>query len=513
MIIKHNIKYILFFIFFMFNSTLFANTKNVIIAIGSDITTLEPYDANDTLSQNVSKSFYQGLFEFDKNMHIKNVLAKSYKIEKSGYIWIIYLKSGIKFHDNTNFNANSVKINFDRFKDKNNNFKRYSLFSIINQVIVVNDLTVKFILKQPISSFINILAHPASVIVSPSAINKYGKNIKFHPVGTGPYIFIEWSEKEYLKVKKWKNFWKKNYPKLDSITWLSILDNNSRVIMLKNGEVDFAFPISYEQIKFLKNKSYNIKISVITSIMQRYISFNITKPPFNNLKVRKAINYAINRHILIKVAFSGYAIPSYGIISPLIKYSISYPTIKYNIKKSKELLKQAGYPNGFNTILWSSHNNNTSLKALQIIQQQLLLVGIHIKIFALNTEQRVTQVESKNKNNSELLMLYTGWSPSTGEINWALSPLFSTSSFPPELFNTSFYSNKIVDTTLINANKTNNIKIKKELYKKIQDIIWNDKPWAPLVIEKLICAYNKNLINFFIQPDGGFDFNEADKVY
>ncbi|QJC29332.1 glutathione ABC transporter substrate-binding protein GsiB [Enterobacteriaceae endosymbiont of Plateumaris pusilla] len=511
--IKNNIKYILFIVFFIFNNMLFANTKDIIIAIGSDLTTLEPYDANDTLSQNIAKSFYQGLFEFDKNMKIKNVLANNYKIKKNGYIWIIYLKSGIKFHDNTNFNAHAVKINFDRFKNKKNNFKRYSLFNIIDKVIILNNLTVKFILKQPMSSFINILAHPAAVIVSPNAINKYGKNIKFHPVGTGPYIFIKWSSKEYLKVKKWNKFWKKKYPKIDNITWLSVLDNNSRVIMLKNGEVDLAYPISAEQVKFLKKNSSNINISIVNSIMQRYISFNVTKSPFNNLKIREAINYAINRNILIKVAFSGYAIPSNGITSPLIKYSIKYPKIKYNPKKSRKLLKEAGYPNGFNTILWSSHNNSTSLKVLQIIQQQLSLVGIHVRIFALNTEQRVTQVESKNKKYSELLMLYTGWSPSTGEINWALTPLFSTLSFPPKLFNTSFYSNNIVDKILINANKTTNIFVKKILYKKIQDIIWHDKPWVPLVIEKLIVAYNKKLINFYIQPDGGFDFTEVDKIY
>ncbi len=278
--------------------------KDAVIAVGSNFTTLDPYDANDTLSQAVAKSFYQGLFGFDKDMKLVNVLAESYQASPDGLTWTIKLRSGIKFQDGTDFNAEAVKVNLDRASDEDNHLKRYNLFKHIATTEVIDPTTVKITLKQPFSAFINILAHPAAAMISPTALKKYGKEIGFHPVGTGPYEFVTWNQTDFVKVKKWDGYWKKGYPKLDSITWRPIVDNNTRAAMLQTGEANFAFPVPYEQAKRLEQ---NGKLDLVSSpsIMQRYISLNVTQKPFDNPKVREAINYAINRQALTKVAFAG----------------------------------------------------------------------------------------------------------------------------------------------------------------------------------------------------------------
>lgn len=483
--------------------------KDVTIAVASNFTTLDPYDANDTLSQAVAKSFYQGLFGFDKAMKLENVLADSYQASPDGLIYTIKLKGGVKFQDGTPFNAAAVKANLDRASNPDNHLKRYNLFKTIPTTEVVDDSTVKITLKQPFSAFINTLASPAAAMISPAALKKYGKDIGFHPVGTGPYEFVTWNQTEFVKVKKFAGYWKTGYPKLDSITWRPVVDNNTRSAMLQTGEANFAFPIPFEQARLLEKNS---KLDLVTSpsIMQRYISFNVTQKPFDNPKVREAINYAINRQALAKVAFAGYATPATGIVPPSIQYSQSYPAPEYNPAKARELLKEAGYPNGFTTTLWSSHNHSTAQKVLQFTQQQLAQVGIKVELTAMDAGQRAAQVEDKGQKESGVRMFYTGWSASTGEANWALTPLFATQSWPPTIFNTAFYSNPQVDKDLADALNTTDGEKKAALYKDAQDRIWKDQPWAPLVVEKLVSANTKNLTGFYVMPDTSFSFDDAD---
>ena len=129
------------------------------------------------------------------------------------------------------------------------------------------------------------------------------------------------------------------------------------------------------------------------SIMQRYICMNVTQKPFDNPKVREALNYAINRPALVKVAFAGYATPATGVVPPSIAYAQSYKPWPYDPVKARELLKEAGYPNGFNTTLWSSHNHSTAQKVLQFTQQQLAQVGIKAQVTAMDAGQRAAGLE------------------------------------------------------------------------------------------------------------------------
>lgn len=483
--------------------------KDVVVAVASNFTTLDPYDANDTLSQAMAKSFYQGLFGFDKDMKLTNVLAESYEVSDDGLTYTIRLRPGIKFHDGSDFNASAVKANLDRASNPENHLKRYNLFKHIGSTEVVDPTTVKITLKQPFSAFINNLAHPAAVMISPDALKKYGKEIGFHPVGTGPYKFVTWNQTDFVKVARWDGYWKPGYPKLDSITWRPVVDNNTRAAMLQTGEAHFAFPVPLEQVSLLKKNS---KLDVVTtpSIMQRYISLNVTQKPFDNPKVREALEYAINRQALVKVAFAGYATPATGIVPPAIDFSRSYTPLPYNPAKARELLKEAGYPQGFETTLWASHNHTTAQKVLQFTQQQLAQVGVKVKVTAMDAGQRAAEVEGKGQKENKVRMFYTGWSASTGEADWALTPLFATSSWPPTIFNTAFYSNPQVDKGLADALKTTDRDQKAKLYQEVQDRIWNDRPWIPLVVEQLLSANTKSLSGFYVMPDTSFNFDEAD---
>ncbi|MET0218571.1 MAG: ABC transporter substrate-binding protein, partial [Burkholderiales bacterium] len=230
--------------------------KDVVFAVASNFTTTDPYDANDTLSQAMAKSFYQGLFGFEKDMKVIPVLAESYDVSKDGLVYTIKLKQGIKFHDGTDFKADAVKANFDRVTNPDNKLKRYSLYSNIARTEVVDDYTARVTLKTPFSAFINQLAHPSGVMISPVALQKYGKDIAFNPVGTGPFKFVQWRENEMIELQRNPDYFEKGLPYLDKITIQLIKEPTSAVAALISGQIDAldACPFQFmSQLRANKN--------------------------------------------------------------------------------------------------------------------------------------------------------------------------------------------------------------------------------------------------------------------
>ncbi|HTR58528.1 MAG TPA: glutathione ABC transporter substrate-binding protein GsiB [Casimicrobiaceae bacterium] len=487
-------------------------SKDVVFAVASTFTTTDPYDANDTLSQAMAKSFYEGLYGFDKDMKMIPVLAEGYEVSKDGLVYTIKLKKGIKFQDGTDFKADAVKVNLDRVTNPDNHLKRYGLYNNnIAKVEVVDDYTARITLKTPFSPFIAQLAHPSTVMISPTALKQWGnKDIAFHPVGTGPFKFVEWKQPDYLKVAKFDGYWKKGYPKVDTITWKPVVDNNSRAALMQTGEAHFTYPVSYELADVLKAKP-DLELVAAPSIVLRYLSMNTQKKPFDNPKVRQAIAYAINKEALAKVAFAGYATPAQGVAPQGVEYAVKIGEWPYDLAKAKQLMKEAGYPDGFETELWSAYNHSTAAKVTQFIQQQLQQIGIKTKITLLEAGQRVEKVESwQDPATAPVRLYYVGWSTSTGEADWALRPLLDGESWPPKLFNTAYYKNEKFDADIKNAQLATDSKKKAELYKDAQETAYKDAPWAPLVVEKLLSAHSKKLTGVYVIPDASFNFTEID---
>lgn len=484
--------------------------EDVTIAVEIAIDSLDPYNTNSTLSQAVGKSYYEGLFAFDKDLKIQPLLAESYTVSDDSLTYTFKLRSGVKFHDGTDFNADAVKANLSRVLDRSNGLARYNQFATIDTVEVVDPLTVQIKLKKPFSAFINSLTHPSAMMISPAALAKHGKDIAFNPVGTGPFQFVEWKPAEYLKVKKFDGYWNKGYPKIDSLTFRTVTDNNTRAAVVQTGEAQAAYPLPYEQAGLL-GKNDKVDVVAAPSIIARYISMNMQHKPFDDVRVRQAVNYAINREALTKVAFAGYAFPSQGVVPQGVGYAKKMDPWPYDPKKAKELLKEAGYPDGFSTTLWSAYNDGTSAKVVQFLQQQLGQVGIKTSIELLESGQRVQRVQqAKEPKEAPVRMYYAGWSASTGEADWALRPLLATSGWPPVFNNTAYYSNEKVDKAIADALLTTDEAKKVELYAAAQDQIWADAPWAFLVTLKLVSAKSKNLEGFYIMPDGSFNFKEID---
>lgn len=483
--------------------------KDVVIALHIPAETLDPYSTNTTLTTAVTKSFYEGLFEFDKDLKIRPVLAESFDVSADGLVYTFKLRQGVKFHDGSDFNAEAVKFVLERAINPENKMPRANQFRAISKIDVVDAHTVRMTLKEPFSPFINALAHGSAAMISPTALKKWGnKDIAFHPVGTGPFEFVEWKQTDFVKVKKFDGYWKKGYPKVDTITWKPVPENGTRMAMLQTGEADFVSSVPAETAASLKNNP-KLNLTASDSIIVRYISMNTMQKPFDDIRVRQAVNYAINRDALVKVAFGGFATPSDSIVPEGIKFAHKTGPWAYDPKKARELLKEAGFPNGFEATMWGAYNDSTTQKALQFIQQQLQQVGIKLSVQALEIGQRVEWVQSApDPATARVRMYYAGWSSSTGDADWALRPLLASESFPPKLNNTAYYKNDVVDSSISKALKSTDEKELAQLYKTTQEQIWKDAPWAPLVVQQNVYAQSKNLTGIFMQPDGNINSTE-----
>lgn len=481
---------------------------DVTIALENNIVGLDPADLNDNLSMTATRTMLQGLYGFDRDMKMVPVLAESTDANATADEYTIHLRHGIVFHDGAPFDATAVKTSFDRARDPANHLKRAALYQPIKSVEVVDEYTVKITLNAPFGAFINNLAHQAFAISSPKAIATYGRELDRHPTGTGPYKFVSW-QTDTMKVEKFAQYWKPGLPKIDSLTLLSKPESGARLAGLQAGETQFIYPMPTELVKVVE-KSPTLDIVASRSIFARYVAMNTLRKPFNDARVREAMNDAVDKAAFLKVVFNGYGVP---LDSPLpsnlsgyVKQDKTYP---YDPARAKKLLAEAGYPDGFSTILWGG-NSTLSVRGMQLLQQQFAAVGVKVEVEPLESGTAAAKIWNvKTPEDATTMMHYTAWSASTGDADWGLRPLLDSRSYPPNLFNTSYFHSAQFDADITAGLTTADQSKRMAAYKDAQEVAWKETPWIFLVSDDNVAAKSKKLSGVYVLPDGQMLTEEA----
>jgi glutathione transport system substrate-binding protein len=487
-----------------FGATTAAQAANdVTIAFDANVLGLNPANLNDNLSMSAARTVMQGLFGFDKDMKLIPVLAESYEANDEATEFTIHLRKGVTFSDGTAFNAAAVKTSFDFMRDPANHLKRLSLYSPIDTIETPDENTVKIKLKQPFGPFIANLAHIAFAIMSPKAIAEYGKDLDRHAVGTGPFVLGSW-QTDTLKVVKNPTYWQAGWPKVDSITIKSVPEDGTRLSMLRTGEAQFIYPVPTEMAKVL---DHDPKFELINkpSIYAYYSAMNTLKKPFDDVRVREALNYAVDKDAMVRVVFNGYAVkldsplPAGGLFGYSQVEKGGWP---FDPAKAKKLLADAGYPNGFSTTLWGG-TSSMSRKAMVFLQQQLAAVGVKVEVEPLESGVLISRIYGVQKPADATNELhYGGWSASTGDADWELRPLLGKVGFPPALYNTAYYSNPKVDADIQGGLETADPAKRAAFYKDAQEQVWKDAPWIFLASTNIVYARAKGLTGIDVMPDG-----------
>ena len=493
-----------------------SQSTDVVAAVSLDFTTMDPVDTSDTLSGGIQRLIMDGLFGFDDKMGQIPMLATGYTANDDATEYVITLREGISFSDGTPWDAAAAKANLDKLGDKTRGLKRTSLLSnILKSVEVTGDYEVTVTLTQPFGAFIATLAHPACVMMSPKVLEAGDDQCRVNPVGTGQYKFVEWEQGDHLTIQLNPDWWGYEAGIADkdagfkSIKFQVVTENATRVSMLQSGDAQFIWPVPTESFATLEADS-SLNVFAEEGIVVYYLTMNTQKTPFTDIRVRQAFNYAIDKDAYISVIMNGLGSKATSIIGPAVagyKGNEPYP---YDVDKAKELLKEAGYENGFEITMYYS-SNTTNEKAAQFMQQQLEKVGVTLKL--VGQESAITnaliQDCTKPGSEAEVDVYRTGWSPSTGDADWGLRPLLHSESEPPANYNMSYFENDEFDRLVYAALETADQNARNDYYAQAQDIVWAELPIVPLANSYNTWATSNKLSNVKIYPDGAINIRNA----
>lgn len=339
--------------------------------------------------QNICEGLVELVATPDGKIDTRPVLADKYEKSADGGTWTFTLKRGVTFHDGTSFNAQAVVFSHDRMMNPNNPYYNQlfaslgqPLSQIIDKVDAVDDGTVRFTLKNPPNPyFLNWEAF--ALVVSPDAVKKTGKDFGTKVVGTGPFRLDKFDAAgKTIETSKNPNYWASGLPRLDKVVWKAVDEPATRLAMLETSDADVATIMPPELAPRIKN---NPQLALVAANVPNFnmVEFYHTVPPFDDLRLRQAVAYALDRNALASTLYGGYwkaAINNRWPGMPGWEDTQPYP---HDPEKAKALLQQAGHANGLEFTLdmpSSSSGNPAGQRWGEAIQDQLSKVGITVKL-------------------------------------------------------------------------------------------------------------------------------------
>ncbi|MBC7474662.1 MAG: ABC transporter substrate-binding protein, partial [Candidatus Sericytochromatia bacterium] len=484
--------------------------KDLVFGKAKDAVTLDPADITDGESSGVSQNIFETLVRYkDETVDIEPALAESWTTSQDGLTWTFKLRKGVKFHDGTDFNAESVKFNYDRQMDKNNKFRFNGKFEYwnlffpsITKIDAKDPETVVFTLKEKDPIFLANLAMFTMGIASPDSIKKFGKDIFKNPVGTGAFKFVEWSQNEKILLKANTEYWS-DKPKIRNLIFKPIPDNSVRLLELEKGSIQGMDGINPDNLaKVEENK--DLKVLTQPGMNVSYMSMNTEKKPMDNLKVRLAINYAINKDALVKAFYYNgkVGIAAKNPLPPVVwGYNDKIEPFKYDREKAKQLLKESGADLSKPIELWAPPPRPympQPQKVAEAIQADLKDVGLNSKII---TYELGTYLNKIAKGEQDACLM--GWIGDNGDPDNFLYVFFSSrNTIKGNASNYSFYKNAEMDKLLDGAKKEMDKKKRTDMYMKVQEIFHRDVPWVPLFHSTQIAIFRKNVMGYKLHPVG-----------
>jgi peptide/nickel transport system substrate-binding protein len=426
----------------------------------------------------VYSNVLEGLLKIDRKGRVVNALAQDYKFTRDGKTYTFLLKKGVKFHDGKAFDAEDVKFTLERLMDPKTGTAHPEYYKDIESVQKMDKYTVRIKLKSANSMFLFNLARPDSVIVSKESVDK----LKTAPVGTGPFKFVEWLRGDHIALAKFDGYHKKGVPYLNQVTFKFIGDASAQIASLKAGDIDvIAYDVSPENATLLEKDPKFMVLNGYTTT-EVILSTNNSKKPFDDARVRRAMAYAIDRNALIKGAMSGYGVPIGSHMDPGNPYYIDLTSVyPYNPQKAKELLAEAGYPNGFEAIIKLPERFAYAKRSGEIIADMLSQVGIKLKIELTEWGQWIDRVFK----NADFDLTVIGHAEPF-DINIYANPKYYFR-----------YDSPKFQETLKKAEAEANVKARKELYMTCQKIIAEDAVNGFLFVLPSLPTMKKEVMNWW----------------
>lgn len=464
----------------------------LVVATAYDAKSLDPHAVNDVASSNVMTQIYGTLVQLDEKGEIVPMLAESFT-QVDDVTYEFKLRKGVKFHNGEEMKASDVKFSLTRAA---NSASVSHIFGDIdtNSFTMPDDYTISFKLKAPTTGFLAGLVHTGGSILNEKAVTAAGEGYAMNPVGTGPFKFLSWTKGDRVELEKFNDFYG-DKPKFSKMTLRVIPEPTNRVIELESGGVDIAYEVSATDLSRVEENE-NLQLLRVVDNSTQYLGFNNQKAPFNDIKVREAISYALDTTSIVESVWKGIGKVAVGPIGPNVLYSDkSLQVHEYNVQKAKDLLKEAGFESGFKTTIWTNEKKER-VDMATIMQSQLKEVGIDVEIKVLEWG---AYIDGLSKGEQEMFII--GWTCQTPDPDLAVySPLHSSKVGAAGNF--SFFKNAKVDELIMKGRVMKNSPEREAVYTEIQKEVKAQSPWVFLSNGEQVVGATKNIKGFVPSPFG-----------
>jgi ABC-type transport system substrate-binding protein len=486
-----------------------AAPQTLTIASGTDIESMHIHKVTASPSFSVLEHIYETLYYMNPEGELIPLLAES--LPEAGdeeFTFIVRLRQGIEFTDGTPFNADAVKANLDWVLELDNGASFRFIIDRIQEVTVVDEYTVQLTLNDDFAPLGAHLAHGGVAMISPAALEQGVDYLLANAVGTGPYVLQNRQPGEQITLTRNPDYWG-DAPAIETLVFRVIPEDGARIVEIEAGTVDVAVRIPPAEAARLAANP-NIEIDETPGLRTIYIFFNVTEEPFTDVRVRQAVNYAVDVEGIVQALFDGAARVSDAPIAPAVfGYSQQQPYSR-DVDRARELLREAGIAEGTTVVLY--HPTGRYIQDALVadaVRSQLREVGLNVELRTIEWTQYVPHVRRPApENDVQFAML--GWGTVTVDADYGLYALFHTSQHPPG-FNGAFYSDPEVDRLLDEARTNMNVEERRQLYEQAIAIIWEDAPWLFLYSEIQLTAIRTNVEGFIVHPDESLIATEATK--
>lgn len=468
------------------------NRSDLRVGVASDVVDWDPHTSTTLGDQQVLENIYRGLTVLNPRTKLpEGELAESWTTSPDKLTWTFKLRPTAKFSTGAPVTANDVKYSIDRILNPATKATAASDFEEVKQVSAVDEHTVRFQLKKPYALLPVALQTPAWAAVIPAGS---AGTIAKTPVGAGPYELASKSSQESIVLKKSPGYWQPSLPKTAQVTFRVIPDENSRAAALSSGQIDMDASVPLALVNQLRKNS-KITVNTFQSSQVNEFGMNAAKPPFNDVRVRQAVAYALNKNDITKAATFGLGGPADTMISPASPLKVDVKGLPYNVATAKQLLAQAGYAKGF--ALTFAPCGGTSFpdmsRAGEVIASELNAIGIKARVVSMDAGVWADKVITKGDYQAFVCGLVSGLDPDGHTYRY-----FTRDG----AYNFSHYKGPAsLDQALEEARQDADTAKRVQLYTSAWTTLAKDVPWVPLYWVPGVVAMAKGVQGFAPLPE------------
>ena len=447
-----------------------AGKRDLVVLLANEFGHLDPLELQHSDQAILFHLVYSYLYRLGKDAVPVPDLVESEKIEKDNVTWTLTLKRGRTFHDGTPVNADAVKYTIERMLDPERKAPQRVLYAPIKEVRVVNDHTVQLITKDPFPALRYNLAHSNAVIVSPTADRKLGKDFGRKPVGSGPYRLVEWVSGQRIALQR-VDGGSGARPYWDTITFKPVPDPVTRELQVEKGEADVALRVSpLDAPRLQGNKA--VRVLVAEGARNAFLQLNMTKAPTDDLRVRQALNYAVDKEAIIKVVLNGGGVLSRTVLEKGLLGSKPLGPYPFDPKKARALLKEAGAEGATIDLISSQGNHVQDAATTEAVANYLRGVGLKVNLRLIGDVPAYLELMRKREHNA----CFIAWSYGTYDPDQILRRLFygETAGKP---WNFGAFKDEAVDGLIDRASRMLDVNARRAAYEEIQEKIFAKVPW------------------------------------